>query len=211
MVVAGGLIITWAYFNYALIPVAKATAKTQRAIRDFGYAHELLAGAAEDDRLDPTALNLEGRLYLQHYNEMPNAQPALLKKAEVCFLAAIERSRADFKNFERLAKVYTLLAETSTQQERADWLHKAFDSAGRAVQLYPGSARLRVTLAEIAEKLGKTDVAIEQYEKAVDIEDSFRVQFRLMYPGWEMFSRLGEEKYKNAKQRIKELCEQPTP
>ena len=64
---------------------------------------------------------------------------------------------------------------------------------------------------EIAEKLGQTDVAIEQYEKAVDIEDSFRVQFRLMYPGWEMFSRLGEEKYKNAKQRIKELCEQPTP
>jgi tetratricopeptide (TPR) repeat protein len=210
MVVAGGLIITWAYFNYALIPVAKATAKTQRAIRDFGYAHELLAGAAEDDRLDPTALNLEGRLYLQHYNEMPNAQPALLKKAEVCFLAAIERSRADFKNFERLAKVYILLAETSTQQGKIDWLHKAFDSAGRSVQLYPGSARLRVTLAEIAEKLGQTDVAIEQYEKAVDIEDSFRVQFRLMYPGWEMFSRLGEEKYKNTKQRIKELCEQPT-
>jgi hypothetical protein len=211
MVVAGGLIITWAYFNYALIPVAKATAKTQRAIRDIGYAHELLAGAAEDDRLDPTALNLNGRLYLQRYNEMPNAQPALLKKAEVCFLAAIERSRADFKNFERLAKVYTLLAETSTQQGKTDWLHKAFDSAGRAVQLYPGSARLRVVLAKIAEKLGQTDVAIEQYEKAVDIEDSFRVQFRLMYPGWEMFSRLGEEKYKNTKQRIKELCEQPAP
>jgi len=211
MVVAGGLIITWAYFNYALIPVAKATAKTQRAIRDFGYAHEFLAGAAEDDRLDPTALNLNGRLYLQRYNEMPNAQPALLKKAEACFLAAIERNRADFKNFERLAKVYTLLAETSTQQGKTDWLHKAFDSASRSVQLYPGSARLRVTLAEIAEKLGQTDVAVEQYEKAVDIEDSFRVQFRLMYPGWEMFSRLGEEKYKDTKQRIKTLCEQPTP
>ncbi|MBA7598404.1 hypothetical protein ES703_05420 [subsurface metagenome] len=205
MVLAGGLIITWAYFNYALIPVAKATAKTQRAIRDFGYAHELLAGAAEDDRLDPTALNLGGRLYLQRYNEMPNAQPALLKKAEVCFLAAIERSRADFKNFERLAKVYTLLAETSTQQERADWLYKAFDSAGRAVQLYPGSARLRVTLAEIAEKLGQTDVAIEQYEKAVDIEDSYREQFRIMYPGREIFSRLGQQSYQLAKQRISEL------
>jgi len=211
MVVAGGLIITWAYFNYALIPVAKATAKTQRAIQDFGYAHELLAGAAEDDRLDPTALNLNGRLYLQRYNEMPNAQPALLKKAEVCFLAAIERSRADFKNFGRLAKVYTLLAETSTQQGKTDWLHKAFDSASRSVQLYPGSARLRVTLAEIAEQLGKTDIAIAQYEKAIEIEDAYRNQFQLMYPGWEIFSRLGEEKYKDTKQRIKELCEQPAP
>jgi len=142
---------------------------------------------------------------------MSNAQPALLKKAEVCFLAAIERNKADFKNFKQLTEVYNLLAESSTQQQSTHWLHKAFDSANRSVQLYPGLARLRVALAEIAEKLGKSDVAIEQYEKAVDIEDSFRVQFRLMYPGWEMFSRLGEEKYKDTKQRIKTLCEQPTP
>jgi hypothetical protein len=59
--------------------------------------------------------------------------------------------------------------------------------------------------------LDKTDIAVAQYEKAVEIEDAYRNQFKVMYPGREIFSRLGEEKYKNAKQRIKYLSERLTP
>jgi len=135
-------------------------------------------------------------------------QADLLLQAEKSLLAAIERNRADFKNFKRLAEVYNLLAETSTQQ-RGDWLNKAFDSARCAVERYPGSARLRIELAKIAEQLGKTDIAVEHYKKAVEIEDSYRRQFRQMYPQRQICSRLGEEKYKNAKQRIKHLSQQP--
>ena len=216
IVVAGGLIITWAYFNYALIPTAKSTAKiqyTHQAMSNgqFQQAHNLLAAAAKDDCLSPAALSLNGRIYLQRYKASVPKQADLLLQSEKCLLDGIERNVADFKNFERLAEVYTLLAEISTQQAKTDWLNKAFDSANRAVQRYPGSGRLRVKLAKIAEQLGKSDVAIEQYEKAVDIEDSFRAQFQLMYPGREIVSRLGEEKYKNAKQKIRALCEQPTP
>ena len=205
------LVLIWAYFNYALIPVAKAAAKTELALRELEHAHQLLDQAAEDDRLDPAALNLNGRLYLQHYKETGRNQPLLLKQAEECFLAAIERNRADFKNFKRLAEVYNLLAETSIQQEKTAWLNKAFESASDAVERYPGSARLRIELAKIAEQLGKTDVAIKHYEEAIDIEDKYRLQFQEMYPGQEIFSRLGEEKYQNTKQRIKHLSEQPTP
>jgi hypothetical protein len=61
-------------------------------------------------------------------------------------------------------------------------------------------------LAQIAEKLGKTEIAIEQYRKAIEIEDSFRRQFQMMYPERrEIVSRLGEEKYQFAVKRIKEL------
>jgi len=205
------LVLIWAYFNYTLIPVAKAAAKTELALRELEYAYELLDEAAEDDRLDPAALNLNGRLYLQHYKETGRNQPLLLKQAEECFLAAIERNRADFKNFKRLADVYNLLAETSTQKEKANWFEKAYNSAEEAVERYPGSARLRIELAKIAEQLGKTSFAIDQYNEAINIEDKYRCQFQEMYPGQEIFSRLGEEKYKNAKQRIKHLSEQPTP
>ncbi|GAG79582.1 unnamed protein product, partial [marine sediment metagenome] len=177
------LVLIWAYFNYALIPVAKAAAKTELALRELGHAHQLLDQAAEDDRLDPAALNLNGRLYLQHYKETGRNQPLLLKQAEECFLAAIERNRADFKNFKRLAEVYNLLAETSIQQEKTAWLNKAFESASDGVERYPGSARLRIELAKIAEQLGKTDIAIKHYEEAIDIEDKYRQQFQLMYPG----------------------------
>jgi len=209
-----GLVIIWGYFNYALVPVAKATTKTQRAIRQgrqFGHAHQLFDQAAEQDQLDPTALNLNGRLYLHQYNKTPNAQPALLKKAEACLLAAIARDRANYKNYEKLSEVYNLLAKTEPVQGKIGWLNYALDSIWSAIERYPGSGRLRVKMAEVAEQLGKTDIAIAQYEKAVEIEDAYRNQFQIMYPGREIVSRLGEEKYNSAKQRIKSLTGQATP
>ena len=208
LIAAAAVVLIWAYFYYAFIPAAKAAAKTQRAmtnLRYAHYAHELLNEAAEDDRLDPAALNLNGRLYLQHYNETAKIQTTLLKQAEACFLGAIDRNKADFKNYENLSEVYILLAETSTGQERTDYLNKTFDSALLAVEHYPGCGRLRINLAKIAERLHKTDTAIEHYKKAVEIEDSFRSQFRMMYPNRKLVSRLGEEKYQFAKERIKHL------
>lgn len=206
----------WAYFNYAFIPVAKSTAKIHQARRavsagQFQRACSLLTAAAEDDRLNPAILNLNGRLYLQRYNETPNAQPALLKRAETCFLAAVARDKADFKNYQRLSEVYNLLAKTKPVQEKTNWLNYALDSIWSAIERYPGSSQLRIEMAEVAEQLGKTDIAIAQYEKAVEIEDVYRNQFQIMYPGREIFSRLGEEKYQLAKQRIKFLTGQSAP
>jgi hypothetical protein len=208
---AAALVLVWVYFTYAFIPVAEASAKTEQALRELEYAHELLDEAAEEDRLDPAALKLNGRLYVQHYEETGRKQPVLLERAAECFLAAMERNEADFKNFERLAEVYTLLAETSSGQEKTDYLSKAFDSASRAIARYPGCGRLHFQLAEIAEQLGKTDIAKERYERAIEIERSFRRQFRRMYPERQIFSRLGEEKYQNATERIQLLSEQRRP
>jgi hypothetical protein len=228
ILVASGLLLIWGYFNYALVPVAKTSARNQQAVRQgqpFEYANQLLYQAAEQDPLDPTALNLNGRLYLQHYNDLlprlapllpseegkgaeartPNAQPALLKKAEACFFAAIARDNADFKNYEKLSEVYSLLAKNSPMQEKKDWLNKSLNCLWSAVERYPTSDRLRFELAEIAEQLDKTNIAIAQYKKAVEIEDAYRNQLKIMYPDREIFSRLGEEKYNNAKQRIKQL------
>lgn len=211
---ASGLLLIWGYFNYALVPVAKTSARNQQAVRQeqpLEYAHRLLYEAAEQDPLDPTALSLNGRLYLQHYNQTPNAQPALLKKAEACFFAAIARDNADFKNYEKLSEVYSLLAENSSEQEKKYLLNYAIDNLWSAIERYPTSDRLRFKLAEIAEQLDKTDIAVAQYEKAVEIEDAYRNQFKIMYPGREIFSRLGEEKYENAKQRVKSLSAKPPP
>jgi O-antigen ligase len=208
ILVASGLLLIWGYFNYALVPVAKASSRNQQAVRQgqsFENAHRLLYEAAEQDPLDPTALNLNGRLYLQQYNKTPNAQPALLKKAEACFFAAIARDNADFKNYEKLSEVYSLLAKNSPVQEKTDLLNYAIDSLQSAVEHYPTSDRLRFELAEAAEQLSRTDIAVAQYKKAVEIEDAYRNQFKIMYPGREIFSRLGEEKYEKAKQRIKQL------
>ena len=210
---AAALALVWAYFNYAFIPVAKSTAKVQHAHQaisagQFQQAHNLLNTAADDDSLSPAALSLNGRVYLHHFELTQSRNRDLLAGAEASLLGAISRDGADFKNFEKLTVVYDNFAKL-TPHKKDHWLEKAYNSAKEAVKRYPGSGRLRIELAKIAEQLGKTALAIKHYEEAIDIEDKYRDQFKIMYPErQEIVSRLGEEKYKNAKQRIKFLSQQ---
>jgi len=214
-IVAGGLVIICIYLNYAIIPAGQTCAKIQQANRaiavgQFEQAHKLLDSAAEDDSLSPAALSLNGSLYLHHFKVTPGANRDLLLRAEKCLMAAIKRNSAAFKNYERLTEVYLLLAENSAQQGKIDWLNKALDNTSFTVDYrYPGCARLRIELAKIAERLGKTDIAVSQYEKAIDIEDQYREQFKEMYPERkEIVSSLGEEKYQFAAERMKALKKQ---
>ena len=199
-------------FNYAFLPVVRVTTKMNLADRaarsgQFVSANKLLAEAADIDLLNYIPPSLNGRIYLYRYHHSGSRDSSLLLAAEKSLLEATARNAADFKNFERLTEVYNLLAEPKSSKERL-WLEKAFDSAKTAVQLYPGCGRLRIQMAKIAEALGETDIAITSYKKAIEIEDSYRGQFRLMYPGKEIFSRLGEDVYRDAKQKIKALSGQ---
>lgn len=203
------------YLNYALAPVTASTRKIQQAnqaISDgwFERAHYLLDKAAEDDPLSPTPLSLNGRLYLHHFQLSGGRDKDLLLNAQECFRAAIQRNRQNFKSFEQLAEVYAQLAEITTQQEKTGYLNEALHTFKLAVERYPGCDRLRFKLAKVAEQLGKTDIAIEQYKEAVRIEDSYRAQFRIMYPERkEIISRLGQDNYQFALKRIEELTKRP--
>ncbi|MCP4610826.1 MAG: O-antigen ligase family protein [Planctomycetes bacterium] len=218
LTVAGGMVFIVVYLNYVFIPVSKTSAKIQLANRAifagrFEQAYKLLDGASEDDSLSSDALSLNSKLYLHHFKLTSSVNRELLLAAEKKSLGAIERNRASFKNYERLTEVYTLLADISKQQEKIDWLNKAYENTLFTVEnLYPGCARLRIELAKVSDLLGKTDTAISQYEKAIEIEDEYRAQFREMYPKREeIVSRLGDKKYLFAKQRIKDLRSQPAP
>ena len=216
LLMAAGIITIWAYLNFALIPAARATAKIEQAHQAistgrFDYAHQLLNLASDEDQFNPLPLSLNGKLYLHQFQITQSKNPPLIRQAESCLQAAIKRNNADFKNFERLTDIYVAfgdLTEISKPQEKNDWLNKALDSAQLAVELYPGCERLHFELAKIAEQLGKTDLAYQKYKQAIEIEDSFRSQFKMMYPNREIVSRLGEEKYQFATERIKELKKQ---
>jgi tetratricopeptide (TPR) repeat protein len=197
-------VLLYAYLAYAFSPVACAAAKTKKAIAAPGFPHQLLNQAAETDKLDPIPLSLNGKLYLEHYRRAKTVQPDLLQSAVEAFLTAIERNPADFKNFERLAETYLILAESDVRKKQP-YLQKAIQSSDLAIELYPGSAKLQLLKASIAEKLGKKDMALQHYKKTVEIEDAFRNQFAVMYPDRQMISRLGHEKYNLAKTKIAEL------
>ena len=201
---------------YCLIPVAKSTTAirlaNQATLRgSFRQAHNLLSAATSLDKLSPGAPALNARLHIQEFKTSSSKPNFHLQRSEDCLLAAIRRDPTDFKHFERLAEVYTLFADISTGREKTDSLNKALDSISTAVERYPGSARLYLQMADIAEKLGKKTLALDEYQKAVDIEDAFRAQFTTMYPQWQLVSRLGEDKYQNAKQKVKGLSQKPAP
>ena len=44
-------------------------------------------------------------------------------------------------------------------------------------------------------------------KKAIEIEDAYRTQFKIMYPGKKVFSRLGQENYNSAKNKLKKLLQ----
>jgi len=209
LVAAGGILI-WVFFRHALVPVAGSVPGIERARQAascgrFEQAHGLLAVAAEQDRLSPIAPAMNGQLYLYQFESGAPDACNLLYSARTNLLEAIKRNPADFRHFESLTDVYVLLADVSTGWQKQGSLSRAFGSASRATELYPGSGRLRFRLAEIAERLNKPGLACEQYKKAVEIEESYRRQFQIMYPGRPIFSRLGEQKYRLAKQKLKTL------
>ena len=190
-IVIGAVAAVWLYVAF-ITPALKAGERIGQTVTQPLFANSILEQASAIDPLDPIPFNLNGRSYLRQYYSSIDGDSALLEKAAENFQKAIERNRADFKNYEKLSQTYQLLSQRE----------KAYEYAAKAVKRYPGSARLRIELAQLAETLARNDVATEQYTKAVQIEDAYREQFKIMYPGKEIFSRLGEQKYQKAKAKI---------
>jgi O-antigen ligase len=190
-----------AYFLYVWMPAYDTATGIQQAqhaasVGSYDVAHQNLEAATRADLLSPVAANFDGRLYLQQYEQTRGKQSALLEEAARCFGEAAQRNPADYKNYEKLAAVYGRLGQA----------RKAYDAYLRAAAFYPGCERIWFELAQTAEQIGKPGLALCHYTKAVEIEDSYRRQFRQMYPDREkVVSRLGDNEYQHAKRRIEEL------
>ncbi len=213
--IAAALALTFVYLGYVFVPVTASTAKIEQANQAISAgrldnAHRLLDEAAQADSLSAAALSLNGRLYLHHFQMTQGKSPDLLLRAVESLQAAIGRNSAAFKDFERLTDAYSALADVAKEPDKAGWLNKAFDAAGQAIERYPGCERLHFKLAQVAEQQGKNDIALEHYKKAIEIEDEYRAQFRLMYPERkEIVSRMGEQAYQFALTKVKELSVEP--
>jgi hypothetical protein len=211
--VIGVLFIGLAYFNYALIPVVKSTSNIAKsrlpaALGQAQLAHNFLDAATIDDPLSSDAPAQNGNLYIQEFYRSDVQKEQLFNNAEQALFIAAERNPRDHKIFDSLSELYSLYARLQPEQNEA-MLNKALDSASIAVDLYPGDAELHLKLAQIADDLGQMDLALKNYKIAVQIEDGFREQFKLMYPGRKVLSRINEDKYFSATQRIKDLEQKP--
>jgi four helix bundle protein len=96
------------------------------------------------------------------------------------------------------------MSQCADVRPAGEYLQKALEAASNAAGRYPGCGRLWFKRGRIADRLDLKETAAESYRKAIYAEDAYREQFRIMYPGREMFSRLGEANYRFARQRLQE-------
>ncbi len=198
--------LTFALLHWALIPPVRSGRNIQRALNDVFSRIELFDAAAIADPLSPRPLSLSANACLQQYTEGITRDKTLLQIGADRRRSAIQRNKAGYKNYRKLAEIYELQAATAaSQSDRLEDLQRAFDALTEAVERYPGSDRIHLKLARLAELLDRDDAATTHYKTVVQIEDSYRDQFRVMYPGRKLFSRLGEKNYQFARQRLAEL------
>lgn len=206
--VAVCVIIASVFLKIAFVPMLKANTLTQQAMVNYNYAHVLLAKAGNIDKLNPDPANTSGRLYLQQFMNGNGEDTSLLNNSATILEFAASRDPKNFKNYEKLSETYELwamvLASSDTKAAKQK-LKKAYDNNNRALELYPGSGRLWYKLAETCEKLELENEAIEAYANAAKIEGAYQQQFKIMYPGRDMMSRLGNYKYQQAKEKAAQI------
>jgi tetratricopeptide (TPR) repeat protein len=208
-VTAGVVATVIIYINYALVPSVSASVKVRRAtFSNVDRASKLLDSAIATDRLDPALASLKGKMLLGYYDNLKTKEVLWLDKAVECFELAISRDNANYKDFANLARTYELLAENQPDENKQQILKKAFEAMKHAADRYPGSAELQTDLGKIAEKRGVEADALGCYKRAIDIEDAYSGQFKIMYPYQKVVSRLGEYDYEFALERIEALKKQ---
>ncbi|MCK4886635.1 MAG: hypothetical protein KAS96_04555, partial [Planctomycetes bacterium] len=201
------VILTLASLVFGFYWPVKADSLVKTTIDKPYDSARLLKKASQVDPLNTIALSMFGKFFMYQYSSNPARNPGSLANASESFCEAALRDPADYKNYEKLVDIYALIARKSQGDLREENLKIALGYAEKAAELYPGSARIRFKYALVADQLKMTNLAISQYMKAIEIEDSFAGQFKTMYPGRDVVSRLGREQYNQAKGRVEQLMQ----
>ncbi|MBW8017576.1 MAG: O-antigen ligase family protein [Planctomycetes bacterium] len=203
---------TWAFVHFAVTPPVRASLLHEqvnqmlnRPILDPYTIHQKLSAAAKADPLSTDAPVLHGNILLQQFQTGNAKTPGILHQAVERFTEAAKRDEANYSYYEKLSTAHDLLASQETGRPAKANKEKAAYWMDESIKRYPNSARLHIKAAILAESNEKIAKALQHYKKAIDIEDDYRKIFKVMYPEREIFSRLGEDKYQQAKQKVKQF------
>lgn len=188
----------------AVFPPVRSGLRIQQALSNPDQAACLLTAAEKLDRLSSQAAWLNGQWALQQYQNKIAKDPALLEQSAEAFNRALRRNPQDYRLYEALSDVFAIRAESEENPaEKTAFLEQSYAAAQEAFLRFPGSDRLTFKLGMMAQQLHDTEHALLWYCRAAEIEEAYRRQFRQMYPDYELFSRLGEERYQYAREFIR--------
>lgn len=196
-----------AFVHFAVTGPVRASLLQSEAIGNYYLVHEKLTAAAQADLLSSEAVNLHGNVLLRQFDDTDSGRrsPDILHQAIDRFTEAKKRDSVNYSYYEKLSKTHDLLASVTTVTAAKANKEKAAFWMDEAIKRYPNSARLHIEAGKLAESINNYSDALKHYKKAVEIEDKYREVFKVMYPGREIFSRLGEDKYQFAKNKINQF------
>ena len=190
----------------ALIPVIRSGRLVQLALRKHPPSVQLLEQAAKADPLSHKPPLYLGQTLSQKYLFDINTNDTQLNRAAEKLIEVTQKNPAHFMAWESLMHLYQQTGEQAKDLDKKErYLQKAYTYGQQAHQCYPGADRVAFSLGQVAEKLGKKAEAIHWYALAIKIEDAYQEQFKIMYPDYDMFSRLGPGKYEYARQYIEKF------
>jgi tetratricopeptide (TPR) repeat protein len=201
------VICTWAFVHFAVAPPVRASLLQEQAMQSYRSVFKNLSAAGEADPLSTDAVNMYANVLLQQFHGTGRKSPDILNQAVERFTEANKRDIANYSYYEKLSITHNMLASVTTGAAAKENMEKAAFWMDESIKRYPNSARLHIEAANMADSAGKNNKALHHFEKAVEIEDEYRKIFKVMYPDREVFSRLGEDKYQLAKQKIQQLRE----
>ncbi|MBL7214920.1 MAG: O-antigen ligase family protein [Phycisphaerae bacterium] len=207
------MVVIVGYFAVAVVPPMKANMmfNESRNTASFEEFRKKIQNAVDADRLSPDIASNAARLLMQMYSprQMEANDLSLLEKATDYANTARQRNPADFKPYRLQGDIYLTLFEQAANEQKEGYLQKAYAAFSEAMDRYPGSDRIHYNLGKIAEQLNRPEQAMVHYQKAVEIEQAYQAQFKIMYPDRRpVISRLGNTAYTIAKAKIKELRKQ---
>ena len=202
------IVIVAGYLAVAVIPPVKANRLFRRALISREPQFDYLDRAIEADSLSPdTAYNAAGMLMQTYSAQRPMVKDvSLLDRAAGYADMARRRNPDSFKPYRLQADVALLLADRAEGEQKIQALQKTYTMLSEASDRYPGSGQIHYNMGQVAEQLNRLEDALVHYQKAVEIEQAYQVQFKIMYPDrTPVISRLGNTAYTIAKTKIEEL------
>lgn len=170
----------------------------QLGLKDLADAQDHLIAAAKADKLDPAPYFFAAQWQLQLFESQHKKQLQPLDQAKVLLAEAQRRDPQNYRYSNLIGDILALKSELEKDKQN-EYLNAAYNSMLAAQRLYPGFDEIAYKLGQLAEKLNELPKAAKHYREAIEIEDQYRLQFSLMYPGTPLFSRLGESRYMYAK------------
>lgn len=205
---AGLVLAGIVYLTTVLLPPIHAELLFRRSMQDDVRRISLIEKAIQTDPLSSKIAYQAAGIFSQFYQSQNTKDQRFIEQARRFGVVAADRNPASFKSFRLLARIEGLMAEQADSDVKQKHLQNACEYLEQAIVRYPGSGRLHYDKAVLAEQLGQSEQALAEYKRAVEIEDAYRVQFRMMYPERQtVISRLGNSNYKNAAARIEVLTE----